>query len=89
MPDATLTGAIDHERPENLVEIMNRLADLPEFGMQSYLDGIKAFAEGAARHEELARQERERMREHAARLLRRVRQEWTAAQIEKATGYKV
>lgn len=86
--DERLSNALDFSDLDEVMELVERFKDLPEFGMQDEIDRVAQKIKAAHAVEEAARQARKVAREQAHRLLRLAKRRWTAKEIEKATGYK-
>lgn len=72
-----------------VVEVAERLRDLPEYGRSGDLSSLHSWAQMVSEKEEELRQCKRKFREAAEHLLRSVRNYWTDAEIEEATGYKL
>ncbi len=88
MSDPTLKTALEMSDMDELLELVGRLELLPEFGLRNHTAIIARLALEADQLEAKARLVRSRAREASVRLLEACRGQWTAAEIEDATGYK-
>lgn len=84
----TITDIFANAAPDQIVVIVARLEHLPEFGCRRKSDAVAVHANEILRLKDLLRREEDRLREAASDLLGYVRGNWTAAEIERATGYR-
>jgi hypothetical protein len=85
----TITDAINlGDFPDEMMEVLDRLQWLPEFGMSEQLATVWRLVKEAEDAEEIATKKRMAARGTAHGLLRKVCEEWTADEIEHATGYR-
>ncbi len=77
------TGTVDE-----VLAIVDRFRWLPEFGMKTSQDRVTAIALEVAELERAYLNKRNQMRSEALRLLETCRKNWTAKEIEVATGMR-
>lgn len=83
-----LQSTIETGNLDELRTVISRLRSLPEFGMYERVDDCVRAVDAAQTAQNVADNARQEARRMILRLLKKCRANWTAEEINKATGYE-